>query len=386
MSRRLGQILVDDFQWDHSQINAALSAQARAVGRRPRLGDVLRSEPTTTPPGSRDDIPLALILQRLERDTPRTRPDPRAFDPIEYTQLGDMLRDERRFMDNKLRSYVAVLAGLVLYIAYPLNLVLSTPAARPSDWPGLLLLYAVLGASLVVVAFATGDNVVKSYALFIKRRTRLAMARRQLRAANCAMGTLTPTVMPSREVISRGFDAGAVPERADPELSGFQRSIPIYYSLWSLLKLGLLLFFVACLVGGTFPITREILRVAVAMVLVLALAWCHFMALLCERYHKTLREALLLSGDNPFPRVSTFALRTRGEHRAGRAFALWAHTVGALTVLGVGAYQLFVLQQTDDRLLWLMAAVLAVHFLGRVVDVLNRLSRARVGPTVTQGG
>lgn len=384
MSRKIGEILIDEFRVPESRIREALSTQSAAGEPRRRLGSILRGTREKAEPADNAQIALALLIQHSEQSRAGSRSAAREFDSVEYVELGEMIRDERRFIDNKVRSYVAILAGLVLYIAYPLNLVLANPEARPSEWPGLLVLYSALGIAFVVVSLFAGDSTVKSYGTFLKRRTRIAMARRQLRAVHCAAGDLTPTVMPMREAVLRDVPVASVPERPDPEITGFQKKVPIHFALWSFLKLGLMLYFTACLVGMTFKITPKELKIALAITLVAALAWAHFLAMLCERYHTTLRELTYFSNDNPFPRVSTTALRVDARYQGVRWMTFAWHAGTAGVIIAIGVYQWQALHKTDDGLLWAMGIGTGVHVAGRVVDVLDRVRRAKVGPVATK--
>lgn len=308
VARQLGRILIDEFDWPEEAIDRAAELQ-RESGGRTSIGHFLREG--EGPVSACQDVALALLLQREEADSQAAA----AFDEVEHQELGEQLRFEHSAIGRKIRFYMGVMTVLILYVAYPLSYAVGKPAAFDEKaWVGVFLIYSVVGIFLTVFVMIQGDDLIKSYGEYLKRRVRMGKSRSQIRARAVSKGA-TPTLMP-RRAARRALHSPEEPmERPDPEFTGLQRHLPLYYSGLSLINLALLTFFASSLIhqGLTFDATS--LQSGICLVGLAAPIWIHFLSALCERYHKYLGEATDLSLETPFPRRSTRDFRDQGKYR-----------------------------------------------------------------------
>lgn len=375
--RRLGEILREDFGWLQATIDHAVHRQeADPAADRQRLGTYLRAAGK-----GRDgvtDIAAALVIQMAERGANQGRPP---FATVEYRELGTLYRFDRSDMDAKIRSYTALIIGLVLYIAYPLNIALTQRPQLPEGAAGLLVLYALTGLFLVVLSMFLGDYTVKSYGQFLKRRMRIAKARIDLRAHHIAQGQLVPTAMPSR-VPRHG-------ERPDPEFVAMQRYLPLLYSAWCLIKLSFATYFLATLWGQGLLVKMDSVLRAMASVLLFAPLWIQIVGSTCERYHKYLKEGHALSATNLFPRASTDHLRPARQGHwwtkpAVLAYVMLGLTNGvlALVVVFAGEGEMVVVHgyqiQTGYAAMLGVAVLAVAYFAVRVFDVQMRVIQSKI--------
>ena len=302
MVRRLGEILVDDFGLARDTIQNALRAQELEAGHAP-----------TASPHS----PLPFTGRSKNR-----------FDNAEYLELGRMLRSQNAIISRKIRLYMGVMTGLFLYAAYPLSMLLRDQSPAEASWAGALLVYSTIGLFLTIFVFFQGDDLIKSYGDHLKRRIRISRARSQLRSS-CS-GVLT--VMPRRPARYQRDETHR--ERPDPEYTGIQRKLPLYYSGWTLIKLGLLVFFVSSIFGRRLAFSLNDLQSGLVTVLLFTPLLFHFLAIMCERYHKYLEEAQSISNENPFPRFSSAHFRRDKKHRV---YSRIARTMTVILWVGVAA-------------------------------------------------
>lgn len=369
--RRIGDILVEDFAWDRGQIERIAGRHSSDGRTRVRLGAKLRAEVATD--RERADVAIALALQLSERHSATQSV---AFDAMEYLEIGRILRHDRMVMAQKVRAYGLVLVGLILYIAYPLNFDLGQVAhtGRP---PGLLRLYAGVGLLLAMVALVLGDGLIKSYAYFIKRRWRMSMARRQLRAQAIARSGAVPTVMPSREADVKSRQAIDIAERPDPEMSGVQHMLPIVYTVGAYAKLALMAFFIACLMKASFQFDGKTMYKASAIVLGLGGVWYHYAGLMCERYHKTMLEAAAITVETPYPRATTRHFQD-GRRREDGAKWMLGYVGLSLVALTLGSAVVWWAGDHHAAYFCALAFVSVAHLVIRVGHVSYRTRQMKV--------
>lgn len=364
--RRLGEVLIEDYRWPSDLVRKALIQQAEAVpGPSRRLGELLAQ----LDPSRIADIEGALLVQARER-----RPSPTLL-AEEMAALGRNAEYERMDIARRIRWYAMLLIGLVLYTWYPLSLLLglesnrlSAPAGSGATrWTLPVRFYGAMGIALVLFCFFAGDYLVKSFSAFLKLRVRLLKARRGLRAEALELRLLPATTMPTRDPNS-SFDSA---ERPDPDYSRFHTWLPLFYTAFSLLKLGLLAVFVCLLWSGDVHPDRYDAYRALWTVCVLGVAWVFLTGSMCIRYKRTLLEAELLSPTRPFPKITTHVLRSRAEasHWRGGYFAWGLVHVCLLAGFWIAA--------AGDRPWYLLGAVVSL-LLGLGLRVRDAMWRCRV--------
>ena len=371
---QLGKILIEDFGWTPDDVERlATERTARRDG--PPIGTYFRRFAAAEHRSF--EIPLALLIQRSEGGSPASAT---RFALEEYRELGMLYRFDRKDIDSQVRTYSALVLTLVLFIAYPLNVIFTQAATSRVLPPGILLLYAATGLFLVLLTMWVGDYTVKHYGQFLKRRIRVSRSRAILRSYFSAADLRILTAMPTRRA---GTD-----ERPDPELAGFQQFLPLIYSVWCSIKLGFAIYFVALLWKQSLDFTVPELRGPIAAVLIFGPIWIQIVGSMCERYHKCLKEALVLSEHKPFPLASTEHLRRTGRLQRLLSFGTvyWILAIGvwiSATVVFftapnasvyVGRVQLLV----QEAALGVMGALLLTAMLIRVVDVRDRVHHMKI--------
>ena len=352
--RPVGEILADEFAWDPRTIDEALRLQAAAPqSSRRRIGHYLRQ----AHPGDAQalyQIGLALLLQQHEsavrtsmaglpsvgelhsaaQPQRRVAEDDDAgvqFDRQEYAEIGTQMRFERQDILRRIRNYAVVMLGVVLYIGYALSAAAENPKPAEGGWEGLFYIYAVMGVAFVGFAVFYGDNVVKAYGEFLKRRTRFALSRLLIRARMIERGA-TATVMPSRTAHMVKQGKLHMGERPDPEFRGIHRYLVLLYSVWSLLKFGFAVFFVSAFLQRGFHISQGAALSAILVLYFVFPWWTFFISATCVRYHKYLKEARALDVQHPFPRGDTEHLREKSKADSFSFATLYGIGIGLLYI------------------------------------------------------
>lgn len=321
----LGDILLNYYGWPPQVISQALSRQSVDMERK-RLGHYLREAGLGEGRLDISDVERAALLQ----DELSSRQSAGAeFDRIEYQELGRMLLADRDNIWRKIRTYLAINLTVLLYIAYPLNRVLDNPAFSGQMWDGIFILYAVVGVAMVAFAMCMGDDAVKCYGAFLKRRLRISRSRSMIRGAAQEHMGATRTLMPNRLLpptlyFNEHHKERDSQERPDPEITGLQWNLPLYYSVWSVFNLCFLAYFASCLFQGGFRVGNPSLLSGLTVVALFAPVMIHFWATLCEKYKKYLLEAIAMSPKTPFPRISTTQLRDSGVHRKSNSLVMYS--------------------------------------------------------------
>lgn len=280
----------------------------------------------------------------------------------EYKELGQLYRFERVDMNRKIRAYAWMTSTLLIVIGYPLTLAVTNEGGEVDPrWASVIAIYGLFALALIGFLVCLGDNLVKSYGQFLKRKSRISKARAQLRFYFQQHEPAMRTVMPWR--LAEPGGANEIGERPDPDLTGLQRRLPLYYSIWSLVKIVLAVFVIGVLFERSFMVSRESAIDAAYVVLFLSPVWVYFVSGMCLRYHKYVDEGEAISQANPFPRYSTKHLRgmfgalpSRDRTVSTTFGVLWVGAILTCTTLSVRHFM------AADTFEWHLVAVASILF------------------------
>jgi hypothetical protein len=367
MVRKLGEILVERFGWEPTQVDAALNSQ-RCSNAWQAIGTILKAG---SPTRARE-VDRALLVQARERisaEDPAER-----FLVKEYERIDLRIQHSRQNLTRLFYYYGLMFVVLLLFVAYPLNrelaqggqAVASAPApggafdpnavAADTDTP-LVLAYSILGLALVAFLLFLGLHVVAKVGRYFKDRYRVEKAHVAIRShfLQGADWSVLPLQL-HYSGRSEAHEGGRLPEpssRPEPDITRLQRATPLAYCFWSIPKLLLAIYFSACLWEKDLVPDAPSLWAGVLIMAGVGLLWIWISSDVCERFHKDIKEGRAICPRNPSPRYSTQHLRygiaPRDVKMATMGFFL-AYVVGFL--MWIVAAGLFYWKRNDNPEVW----------------------------------